>query len=124
MSSDDIYRFRSFGPAPPRKPLQGRFRKSRSSEEMVELAREVAKVLRQTLAPSPAEDLRTSPQRLGMFLIDDKNVLLGEWIDQMVNEGKAAVGMLRAGKKPEEVREKQPRFFTEVVGLISRKREG
>jgi len=99
MSSDDIYRFRSFGPAPPRKPLPGRFRKSRPSEEVVTLARELAKARRETPGSRLAGRLTPTP---GNVLIDDKDVLLGEWIDQRVNEGRqpwACSGRARNWKK-------------------------
>ena len=79
-----------------------------------ELARELAKALRQTPAPSTAENLTPAA---GNVLIDHQE-LMGEWIDQMVNEGKVAADMLRVAKKPEEVRERCTRFFAEVLDKL------
>jgi hypothetical protein len=48
----------------------------------------------------------------------DKEAIQGEWIDRMVEEGKIATSMLRANMEPEEVRQKCPRFFAEVLDLL------
>src|SRR5215831_10630786 len=48
----------------------------------------------------------------------DSNYYLGEWINEMVDEGRKVAGMLRANKRIEDIRLEHPVFCTEVLDAL------
>jgi len=72
--------------------------------------------------PSPETGPDPEPEKETSSLQEtppiDNSVLRGQWIDQMYEQGKRAVAMLQAHQSPEEVRQKCPRFFTEVLDRL------
>jgi|HubBroStandDraft_6_1064221.scaffolds.fasta_scaffold106653_2 hypothetical protein len=64
------------------------------------------------LAPRTSEPLPTLPVK------EPSDLILGQWAEDMLEEGKLVAGALRGGKRPDELRSQFPRFFVEVLDRL------
>jgi hypothetical protein len=119
MAHDDLYRFRSFGPAPPRKPHQRswsdpeKLRESREKQAQ-EARRRSAEAVNETGGPANARSQTSAPKKPKPLERLSEKLLVGKWAHEMLEQGRPALSSLRGGEPEPTVREHYPKFFGQV----------